>query len=165
MAVGGLAGLFRIDEVTGDLVPVLVFRWQGKADEALPLLSPSVRPLSEAVTSPAAPDGSAGPEGYGQFLGPNRNATIDEGGINWDWARSPPVELWRRPVGAGWSAFSVSGDRAITQEQRGPNELVVCYCRSWYSISQYIEMPQAAYEALSERGKKLLSRYRPVDWT
>ena len=133
LAVGGLAGLFRIDEVTGDLVPVLVFRWQGKADEALPLLSPSVRPPSEAVTSPAASDDPAGPEGYGQFLGPNRNATIDESGINWDWARSPPVELWRRPVGAGWSAFSVSGDRAITQEQRGPNELVVCY---WLSSGE-----------------------------
>ena len=43
-------------------------------------------------------------------------------------------------------------------------ELVVCYCRSWYSIRQYVEMPQIAYEALSERGKKLLSRYSPVDW-
>ena len=43
-------------------------------------------------------------------------------------------------------------------------ELVVCYCRSWYSIRQYVEMPQTAYEALSERGKKLLSRYSPVDW-
>jgi len=41
---------------------------------------------------------------------------------------------------------------------------VVCYCRSWYSIRQYVEMPQIAYEALSERGKKLLSRYSPVDW-
>ncbi len=133
LAVVALAGLFRVDEVTGDLVPVLVFRWQGKADEALPLLPPSVRPASEVETSPAAPGGPARADGYDQFLGPNRDATIEETGINWDWTKSPPTELWRKPVGAGWSAFSVSGKRAVTQEQRGPNELVVCY---WLSSGE-----------------------------
>ncbi len=44
-------------------------------------------------------------------------------------------------------------------------ELVVCYCRSWFAIQQYVEMPQAAYDALSERGKKLLSRRHIVEWT
>jgi hypothetical protein len=44
-------------------------------------------------------------------------------------------------------------------------ELVVCYCRSWFAIGHYVEMPQAAYDALSERGKKLLSRRHIVEWT
>ncbi len=35
--------------------------------------------------------------------------------------------LWRQPIGLGWSAFSVSGPRAITQEQRHEDELTVCY--------------------------------------
>ena len=43
-------------------------------------------------------------------------------------------------------------------------EMVVCYCRSWFSIAQNVEMPTADYEALTERGKKLLHRRRPVDW-
>ena len=135
LAAGGLAGLFRIDEVTGDLLPVLVFRWQGTADEALPLLAPSGSPAPGTATSPppSAIGGPAKAESYGQFLGPNRNATIDGGGINWDWSGTPPAEMWRRPVGAGWSAFSVSGERAVTQEQRGPNELVVCY---WLSSGE-----------------------------
>jgi outer membrane protein assembly factor BamB len=35
--------------------------------------------------------------------------------------------LWRREVGAGWSAFAVSGACAVTQEQRGTQEGVTCY--------------------------------------
>ena len=43
-------------------------------------------------------------------------------------------------------------------------ELVVCYCRDWYAIARNVEMPQAAYEALSAKGQQLLSRYRKVEW-
>src|SRR4029079_2715489 len=46
-----------------------------------------------------------------------------------DWQSHPPRELWRHEIGAGWSAFSIVGDYAVTQEQRGENELVICYRR------------------------------------
>jgi outer membrane protein assembly factor BamB len=47
--------------------------------------------------------------------------------IETNWAASPPVELWRRTIGPGWSSFAVRGDRLYTQEQRGDEELVASY--------------------------------------
>ncbi len=47
--------------------------------------------------------------------------------IDADWQSRPPELLWKQPIGAGWSAFAVVGEYAVTQEQRGDEELVVCY--------------------------------------
>ena len=61
------------------------------------------------------------------FRGPARDGKISGVHLETDWVTSPPVELWRRPVGPGWSSFAVRGDRIFTQEQRGDDEVVACY--------------------------------------
>jgi hypothetical protein len=43
-----------------------------------------------------------------------------------DWTKQPPKLLWRKNVGEGWSGFAVVRDSALTQEQRGEHECVVC---------------------------------------
>ena len=105
--------LFRMKGFSGDLVPLLEWRWSGQA--------------AESLTGETATGLGTFSKDYPQFLGPHRNGTVRGIKLARDWSERPPQLLWRQPIGAGWSAFAVVGSSAITQEQRGEYEMVVCY--------------------------------------
>lgn len=104
--------------VTGDLVPVISWRF-GAREEALP--SPSAYSGAESARSAQTW------LDFPQFLGLWRDGTVPGVSLARDWTQRPPRALWRRQLGAGWSGFAVSGANAVTQEQRGEYEAVVCY--------------------------------------
>jgi len=80
-------------------------------------------PAALAVSKPAA----LLPAEWPGFRGTGRDGIIRGVRIEANWDQSPPVKLWQRRIGPGWSSFAVRGDLCYTQEQRGDDEIVDCY--------------------------------------
>jgi len=120
LACGGWA-LVRTGGVTGDSDSDFAWRWA---------VTPEQRLLAVADDDPIAPSDSMAAvteADWPGFRGPGRDGVVRGVKIETDWAVSPPVELWRRPIGPGWSSFAVGGDFLYTQEQRGADEIVASY--------------------------------------
>jgi len=119
--------LVRTGGLTGEGVSDLHWRWSPTPEERL-LRQVAAKPaLARPEAAPPAPSRGRTPAGWPGFRGPARDGVVRGARIKTDWSSSAPVELWRRPVGPGWSSFAVEGDFFYTQEQRGEDELVTCY--------------------------------------
>ncbi len=116
----GLKQLVRIDgSVDGGGKPIIVWKWTPKKSGEVGEF--------KTVNAVKAPPGLEAAIDYPGYLGRGRSGVVEEVQLERDWTAHLPQELWRQPIGLGWSAFAVSGPHAITQEQRSGNELVVCY--------------------------------------
>lgn len=142
IACGALT-LVRTDGLTGDADSDFEWRWTPTAEQRLLARTPpEIRPPVGAQPTPAPATIPAIPESAEErtapakvkidaswpgFRGPARDSVVRGELIDTDWSRNPPKELWRHPIGPGWSSFAVAGDRFFTQEQRGEDEIVSAY--------------------------------------
>jgi outer membrane protein assembly factor BamB len=121
LIASGFWVLLRSNGMDGQAHHFFAFRW-AKTSEASVIAQTSkltvVPPGSEAIKKEAEWPG---------FRGIKRDGIIYGLRINTDWAKTPPVEMWRRPVGPACSSFAVHGMLLYTQEQRGDFEMVTCY--------------------------------------
>lgn len=115
-----LAATLKIRGVTGDLLPVLEWRWSKPSAPRLSVEQATIEP-------PSIPLPVASSDHYSQIYGPDRTGKLPGPRLARDWAAQPLVQLWRQPIGAAWSGFAVVGQYAVTMEQRGDSEMVACY--------------------------------------
>ena len=119
-------GLSQVTKWEGSLngtgTPRLVWKWETQPDRSL-----SIPDVDTKRGAPKVDLAATSSSDYPRFLGADGQGTVLGVHLTRDWSRRPPEEIWRQPVGAGWSSFAVVGRFAVTQEQRGEEELVVCY--------------------------------------
>jgi outer membrane protein assembly factor BamB len=128
--------LIRTGGITGDAASDLHWRWTKTPEERL-LAQTGDEPTTatsnpaggnpNSPTTTAANNAAESNSGWPGFRGSKRDGVVHGVRIETDWSRQPPVAIWRRPIGPGWSSFAVNGDVFYTQEQRGDNEDVSCY--------------------------------------
>lgn len=111
--------VFRIERMSGEMIPTFALRSTPKSDRVLSAPSRENGPLVDLKT--------ATPDDFPGFLGPDGRQAIDHVRLDPDWSARPPEELWRRELGSGWSGFAVRNGIAVTMEQRGEQEMVTCY--------------------------------------
>lgn len=115
----------RNDGFQGNYFPQLGWRWSIRHEDALPAI--------ENVSSPGAARSDielADSSRWPQFRGPEGNGAVSDDIAALDWAANPPRELWRIPIGPGWSSFAYDKGRLFTQEQRNKYEYITCYSAS-----------------------------------
>jgi outer membrane protein assembly factor BamB len=110
--------LLPIEIVNNADIGIVGWRWRWSDPD---------RRLSAPTAAAATIPWKETPQDYPRFLGRGYWAEVEGLHIDPDWTSRPPRLLWKQPIGAGWSGFAVVGDYAVTQEQRGDEELVVCY--------------------------------------
>jgi outer membrane protein assembly factor BamB len=115
-AVVMVGGSVASVEFQGNLRPIFHFRWEHR--ERGPRESTAQVPIPEPT-----------PVDFPEYRNRNRDGVVTGLTLDRSWAGHPPKMMWELSLGndAGYAGISVVGPSAVTIEQIGPKEAVVCY--------------------------------------
>lgn len=123
LLVAGGCTLLRLKGTWGNFDLQVRYRFGETAEDRY------VKGRTDKGASPAALPAETlklAPGDWPGFRGPARDGRVAGVTIPTNWEKAPPKLLWKQKIGPGWSSFAVVGRRLYTQEQRGPEEIVVC---------------------------------------
>jgi outer membrane protein assembly factor BamB len=143
--------LFRMEGLKGAGAADLRWRWS-KTPEERYLAERSGAVRTSAQSQPVAL--LLRPGDWPGFRGAARDSVVRGVTISTDWAKNPPRQVWRRPIGPGWSSMCVVDGRLFTQEQRGEKEAVACLDAASGSEVWSDEEPGRFWDPLSSTGPR-----------
>lgn len=127
--------MLRVDGFTGDGRMILKWRWTPTPEQRLADFS-SKTTERDSHANLAKTFKTDSPS----FRGSDRSGRYRAQELDLNWSGRSPRELWRHPVGRGWSSFAVVGEFCVTQEQRDNFEAVVCYeLRTGREVWQHLD--------------------------
>jgi outer membrane protein assembly factor BamB len=154
----GFAASIRTVHFTGDMEPILTFRWEATLEDRLREFQARATAGVGRISNPSTPTPGEvpipTPEDMPEYRGVNRDGVVIGPPLATDWARTPPRELWRRPCGEGYASFSVVGDFVVTLEQRGVNEAIVCYDAATGSERWVRDYPARFFQGMDGPGPR-----------
>jgi len=118
---------FELSSQEVGLRPIFHFTWNPSAEDKL---SEHLQTTAAKATKLPPIDATVGADDFASYRGAAFDGVIANFQIATDWTKSPPRELWRAPCPGGYGGIAVAGNIAITLQQRGDNEVVVCYDRA-----------------------------------
>jgi outer membrane protein assembly factor BamB len=138
VAVGGIDRV----EFQGNMWPIVHWRWEKHT-----------RVQHEATAQVAIPTEASATD-FPEYRNRNRDGVVTDLKIDSNWVLHPPKKHWEVSVGGGYGGISVVGPSAVTIEQLGRNEAVVCYDSDTGKERWRYEYPALFHEIMGGDGPR-----------
>lgn len=126
LAAGLPGALFQRVEFKGDMKPIPIFRWEESLEQREARLQSHRQEQAKEGKPGAISLANLGNTEYPEYRGRKRDGIV-VGSSPTSLDKDKIRQVWRQPCGGGYAGFAVAGQGAVTIEQRGGEEVVVCY--------------------------------------
>lgn len=121
-------GKIEVTMNTFGLVPRIPWLpWQSSPEEKLAKHLEEEKQKNDDLP---AIDATIGVEDFARYRGAKADGIIRYAQLQTDWDTHRPEILWKLPCPGGYGGIAVAGNIAVTLQQRGEQEVVVCYDRA-----------------------------------